>query len=106
MTKRRALALILVAFLVGATAATAAQRGWRVVSSGTANVSASIDSPSAVAIRSTAGQAEVTWSVLCSGQIVAARGRVYMLTPSRADDCTVSALGVGTGRVRVQVLSR
>ena len=110
---RKLLVLLTVAFLLGA-GTTAAATGWRVVGKGsatgefaTAQAQATVKKPAAVAFRSTAGNAEVIWSMVCSGTTKARKGVIYVMAAGRADDCTASVLGSeGGNRVSVQVFAK
>jgi hypothetical protein len=110
---RKLLAMTTVGFLLGA-GTTAAATGWRVVGKGsatgefaTAQAQATVKNPAAVAFRSTAGDAEVIWSMACSGTTKARKGVVYVMGAGRSSDCTVSILGSeGGSRVSVQVLAK
>lgn len=111
---RRLLVLAVVAVVAGSAAALAATGGWRVIGKGSgsgdyavASVSASVDRPGAVAFRMSSGAADVTWSIACSGTTKrAAVARIYVLTPSVAADCHVSALASGEGKTALQLLVR
>lgn len=110
---RRTLAIAIVAFIAGASIATAAT-AWRVVGRASASGAyaiatpqATVKKPAALAVRVAGGTHDVTWSMACSGRIAkAAAGRIYPLAVGNSDDCTISALGSRDGKASVQILAR